>query len=294
MRRPPISSLLALLGTVVATVLAVWTAVSGMDAAAAVGGALALVLPYLFVAVALARASVWSKGLGVATAALMTWLTSFAVTEIVVGFPHGDPVRPTSVPFVVLTVLGLAIVSFGLRDLFAAVHATGYWTRTPAAARLAFVAVAYWTLVFAADTYLTASPPLGRMLLAPSLLLIDLGAALMLRQSRAAAEWVGVVLATMACLATAAYWVGYSSYLTLSGGPPIVPDLTYFTRLPWPVLLALSLALNLAIALVGTRRLFARHLRVDPRPAARGVGSLQRGGTISPHDRGWRSRWDRR
>jgi hypothetical protein len=264
MRRPPISSLLALLAAVVATVLAAWTAVSGMDAEAALGGAVALVVPYVFIAIALSRASVWPSGLGVATAALMTWLTSFAVIEIVVGLPRQNPVRPASLPFVVLTIAGLGIVGFGLRDLFRALHATGYWTRTPAGARLGFVAVAYWALVFAADTYLTASPPPGRMLLAPSLLVIDLGAALMLRQPRAAAQRVGVLLATIACLATAAYWAAYSSYLTLGGGPPIVPDLTYFTRLPWPVLLTLSLALNLAIAAVGTRRLVARPLRVDP------------------------------
>jgi len=257
-RGAPASSLLALVGAVVAAVPATRAAIGASDPGAAAGGVLALVLPYLVIAMALRGSRVWSKGLGVATAALMTWLTSFAVTEAVIELQRADPVRPTSVPFILLTAVGLAVVGLGLRDLVRAVHATGYWARTPAPARLAVLAAAYWTLVFVADTYLTASPPLGRMLLAPSLFLVDLGAALMLRAPRPAARAAGVFLACGACLATAAYWVGYSPYLTLGGGPPVVPDLTYYTRLPWPVLLALSLALNLAVAAAGARRLRSR------------------------------------
>ncbi len=74
-------------------------------------------------------------------AALMTWLTSFAVTELVVDLQHADPVRTASIPFVLLTVVGLATLGFGLHDLGVAVHATGFWTRTPSPARLAFLAV---------------------------------------------------------------------------------------------------------------------------------------------------------
>ena len=258
MRRPRTAPLLALAGAAVALVPAAGTAITAMDLPAAVGGALLLVVPYLVIALALRGRTVWSQGLGVGIAALMTWLTSFAVTEAVMDLQHADPVRTASIPFVLLTVVGLATLGFGLRDLGLAVHAAGFWTRTPAAARLAFLAVCYWLVVFAADTYLTASPPLERMLLAPSLALVHLGVALMLRAPSPGARSAGVLLAAGAGVATAAYWVAYASYLTLSGGPPAVPDLTYFTRLPWPVLLSLSLAMDLAVAVVGVRRLLSR------------------------------------
>jgi hypothetical protein len=254
-RHRPASSWLALGCAALASLLALRTALSSMDAGIAVAAALALALPYVFVAFALHGRSVWSIALGVATAALMTWLTSFAVTELVVGAQHADPVRPASIPFVVLTAAGLGLVALGVRDLGAAVHATGYWMRTPPGARLAFAAAAFWALVFVADTYLTANPPLGRMLLAPFLLLVNLAAALMLRAPHVVAGRTGVLLAAGAGLATGAYWALYAPYLTMTGGPPAVPDLTYFTRLPWPVLLTASIALDAAVAVAGTRRL---------------------------------------
>jgi hypothetical protein len=256
-RRLPVSSVLALTGMVLAAVPAVRAATATMNVANVVGGALALVLPYLVIALALRGRAVWSKGLGVAIAALMTWLTSFAGTEAVIAVQRANPVRPSSVPFVLLTIVGLAILTFGLRDLALAVHATGYWTRTPAASKLAFLALGYWTLVFVADTYLTANPPLGRMLMAPSLILIELAAALMLRMPRPQAGVAGLLFAAGACLATGVFWAAYAPYLPLSGGPPTVPDLTYYTRLPWPVLLAMSAALNLAVVAGGARRLLS-------------------------------------
>jgi len=256
-RRLPTSSILALAGAALAAVPAAWAATAALNVANLVGGALALVLPYLVIALALRGRAVWSKGLGVAVAALMTWLTSFAVTEAVIGLQRANPVRPSSVPFVLLTVVGLAALALGLRDLAQAVHATGYWTRTPAASRLAFLALGYWTLVFVADTYLTANPPLGRMLMAPSLILVELAAALMLRAPRPQARAAGVLFAAGACLMTGVSWAAYAPYLPLTGGPPAVPDLTYYTRLPWPVLLAVSAALNLAVAAAGAGRLLA-------------------------------------
>jgi hypothetical protein len=258
MTRPPTSSLLALLGAAIAASTALRTAWSTADATTAVGGALVLVLPYLLIALALARRSVWSTGFGVGSAGLMTWLSSFAVTEAVIGIQRGNQVRPVSLPFILLTVVGLAVFTLGFRDLSRAVHATGYWTRTPVDARLAFLAVCYWMAVFVADTYLTANPPLGRMLLAPSLLLIDLAAALMLRSPRPAAQLAGVVSAACACLAIVFFWMDYSSYLTLSGHPPAVPNVIYFTRLPWPLLLTASAVLNLVIVGLGARRLLSR------------------------------------
>jgi hypothetical protein len=258
MTRPPTSSLLAFMAAVVAAATSVWSAASARDVAIVVGGPLVLPLPYLLIALALARRSVLSKGLGVGMAGLMTWLTSFALTEAVLDLQRGDPVRASSLPFIVLTVLGLATLGFGLRALARAVHATGYWTWTPVAARLAMLAFGYWVVVFVADTYLTANPPLGRMLLAPSLLVIDLGAALMLRAPLPAARAAGVLLAAAACGATAIYWIAYAPYLTPSGHPPAIPDLGYRTRLPWPPVLAVSLALNAAAALAGARHLLSR------------------------------------
>jgi hypothetical protein len=184
MRRVPTSSFLALIAAAVA--------------------ALALVLPYLVVALALRGRTVLSKGLGVVTAALMTWLTGYAIIEAAAGVYRADPVRAASIPFVVLAILGLVIVGLGLSDLGAAVRATGWWTRTPVAARLALLAAAYWTLVFAADTYLTANPPLSRMMLAPSLIVVNLVAGLMLRSPRPAAAVAGTLAAAAAIVATAA------------------------------------------------------------------------------------------
>lgn len=245
MRRLPLSSLLALLAAAVAFVPAGAAAAAAGDAATAAGAALALVLPYLVAAVALRGRSVLSKGLGVGTAALMTWLTSYAVIEAAADLYRAVPVRAASVPFLVLAMLGLVIVGIGLLDLGAAVHATGWWARTPAAARLALLAAAYWTVVFAADTYLTGNPPLGRMLLAPSLIVVNLVAGLMLRSPLPAAAAAGTLTAAGAVAATAAYWAVAASYLNM-GGPPAVPGYTYFTLLPWPVLLSVSLALDAA------------------------------------------------
>jgi hypothetical protein len=247
MRRLPISSFFALLAAAVAFVPAATAAAAAGDAATAAGAALALVLPYLVVAVALRGRTVLSKGVGVGTAALMTWLTSYAVIEAAAGMYRGDPVRAASVPFLILSILGLVIVGLGFSDLGAAVHATGWWTRTPAAARLALLAAAYWTLVFAADTYLTANPPLARMLLAPSLVVLNLVAGLMLRSPRRAAAGAGMLIAAGAVVATAAYWVVEAPYLRM-GAPPAVPEYTYFTLLPWPVLLSVSLAFDAAAA----------------------------------------------
>lgn len=247
MRRLPASSFFALCAAAVAFVPAATAAAAAGDMATAAGAALALVLPYLIVAVALRGRTVLSKGVGVGTAALMTWLTSYAVIEAAAGMYRGDPVRAASVPFLVLTILGAAIVGLGFSDLGAAVHTTGWWTRTPIAARLTLLAAAYWTLVFAADTYLTANPPLVRMLLAPSLVLVNLVAGLMLRSPRRPAAVAGALMAAGAVVATAAYWVVEASYLSM-GAPPAVPEYTYFTLLPWPVLLSVSLALDTAAA----------------------------------------------
>jgi len=263
MRRPSIASLLALAGAAVAVAPAAVAAASARDIPVAAGAALALVVPYLVIASALSGRRVWSRGLGVGVAALMTWLTSFAVAEAVTDVQHADPVRAASIPFLVLTAVGLATVGVGMRDLGRTVHATGYWTRTPAAARLSFAAAGYWLLVFTADTYLTASPPLERMLLAPGLALLHLGTALMLRAPGAVARSAGLLVIAGVCLATAAYWVAYAPYLTLGGGQPVVPDLSYHTRLPWPVLLSLSMALDLAVMAIVARRLLAR-LRPEP------------------------------
>src|SRR5690242_8526061 len=117
----PTSSILALVGMALAVVPAAWAVTTATSFANVVGGALALVLPYLFIALALRGSTVWSKGLGVAVAALMTWLTSFAVTEAVIGLQRANPVRPSSVPFILLTTVGLAMLGFGLRDLARAV-----------------------------------------------------------------------------------------------------------------------------------------------------------------------------
>jgi hypothetical protein len=255
MRWLPMSSLFALLAAAVAFVPAATAAAAAGDAGTAAGAALALVLPYLVVAVALRGRTVLSKGVGVGTAAVMTWLTSYAVIEAAAGMYRGNPVRAASVPFLVLTMLGVVIVGLGFWDLGAAVHATGWWTRTPAAARLALLAAAYWMLVFAADTYLTANPPLARMLLAPSLVLVNLAAGLMLRSPRRAAAGAGMLMVAGAFAATAAFWVVETPYLSM-GMPPAVPEYTYFTLLPWPVLLSVSLALDAAAAAtaIGTLR----------------------------------------
>jgi hypothetical protein len=82
-----------------------------------IGGALALVLPYLFIALALRGRAVWSKGVGVAVATLMTWLTSFPVTEDVIALQRANPVRLSSIPYVLLTVVGVVVLAFGLRDM---------------------------------------------------------------------------------------------------------------------------------------------------------------------------------
>jgi hypothetical protein len=244
----PTASVLAFAGMALAVVPAASAVAAAMSVTNLIGGALVLVLPYLFIALALRGRAVWSKGVGVAVAALMTWLTSYAVTEGVIGLQRANPVRPSSVPFVLLTLVGVAVLAFGLRDLARAIHASGYWARTPAASRLAFLALGYWTLVFVADTYLTVNPPLGRMLMAPTLILVELAAALMLRTAHQRARVAGVLLAAGACLATGVFWTAYAPYLPLGGGPPAVPNLSYYTRLPWPVLLATSAALNLAVA----------------------------------------------
>jgi hypothetical protein len=264
MSRLPTSSLLALLAAAVAFVPAATAAATAGDPATAAGAVLALVLPYLVVAVALRGRTVVSKGVGVGTGALMTWLTSYAVIEAAAGMYRGDPVRAASIPFLVLTILGLVIVGVGVSDLRAAVHATGWWMRTPAAARLALLAAAYWTLVFTADTYLTANPPLARMLLAPSLALVNLVAGLMLRSPRRAATVAGTLMAAGAVVATAACWVVEASYLSM-GGPPAVPEYTYFTLLPWPVLLSLSLALDAAAAATAVGMLRWRRESASPR-----------------------------
>jgi hypothetical protein len=79
-----------------------------------------------------------------------------------------------------------------------------------------------------------------------------------------------VLLAASAGLGTAAYWVTYAQYL--SGGAPAVSDLTYFTRLPWPLLLSLSMALDVAVVVAG-----ARHVLRSPCPVwvARPPGGVE-------------------
>jgi hypothetical protein len=253
----PAASVLGFAGMALAVVPAAWAVATGMNVTNLIGGVLALVLPYLFIALAFRGRTVWSKCVGIAVAALMTWLTSYAVTEAVIALQRANPVRPSAVPFVLLTVVGVAVLAFGLHDLAQAIHATGYWAATPAASRLAFLALGYWTLVFVTDTYLTANPPLGRMLMAPTMILMELAAGLMLRTVHRRAHVAGVLLAAGACLATGVFWTAYAPYLPLAGGPPTVPNLSYYTRLPWPVLLATSAALNLAVVGAGAQRLLS-------------------------------------
>jgi hypothetical protein len=257
-RDAPTASWLALVGATTAAGLAARSALTTRDLGDAASGVLAFVVPYLVVALALRGRTVWSRGLGVGIAVVMTWLTSFGAVEVVTSLREGDPVRPAALTFGVLTVVGLVVAGLGARDLALTAHRSRYWTRTPAAARLAFLAVAGWTLAFVADTYLTANPPLARMLLAPGLLALSLGAAFMLRARIPAAQAGGVLLAAGAALGTAVYWAAFYPYLTMGGGLPVAGDLGYATRLPWPALLAAGIGLDLAIAGFGLRRLLAR------------------------------------
>jgi hypothetical protein len=87
--------------------------------------------------------------------------------------------------------------------------------------------------------------------------LVELAAGLMLRTAQPRARVAGVLLAVGACLATGVFWTAYAPYLTLGGGLPTIPNLSYYTRLPWAVLLATSTALNLAVAGAGARSLLA-------------------------------------
>lgn len=253
MSRPPVAALLALAAAVVGLVSATTAVALSPGAGIAMGGVSALVLPYVAAAVALTRRSVSSLAAGSAIVALMTWLSSFAVVEAALGLPRGDPLRPAAATFILLTALGLGATVLGARNFGRAVHATGYWDRTPAPARMALLSAVGWAAIFVADTYLTSSPPLFRMLLAPSLFVLHVGAGLMLRGSRLFPRLAGVMLAVMTGAGTVAYWLVYSAYLPINGAPPDIPDLSYFTQLPWPVLLTLSVAFDLAIAAAGIR-----------------------------------------
>lgn len=254
----PAASWLALLGAGLAVGLTVSSARTTLDAGTAVGGVLVFVVPYMVMAVALRGRSVTSKGFGVGIAALMTWLTSFGVTEFVSSLRTQTPLRFMAGTFLVLSVVGLAVVAFGFRDLAAAVHATGYWTLTPPAGRLAFTVTSFWTLTFVADTYLTTNPPPLRMLLAPVLVLLHLGAALTLRAQGAAVQAAGLLLTVSAAATAVAAWVGVSSSLTPTAASSLAPGLGYSTLVPWPVLLAVSLALDAAIVAAWARRLRSR------------------------------------
>jgi hypothetical protein len=249
-----LSTWLALVGAGLSLLLALWN-VPSRDPGIVFGGVLALVVPYLAIAVALSGRSVWSKALGVAVAALMAWLMSFGPAEVVGNLARGHRPRGSAVTSLLLTIVSLGISGFGLRDLIRTAHRTGYWARTPTAARLALLTLAFWTLTFMADSYVSGNLPLLRMLMAPLLMIASLAAALMLRAWKRPARVTGLLVTAVAAMATLLYWITYSRYLTLGGGQPTVPYVAYYTLLPWPALLSVSLVLHLATLAAGTREL---------------------------------------
>jgi hypothetical protein len=77
-----------------------------------------------------------------------------------------------------------------------------------------------------------------------------------------------------------------ASYLRM-GAPPAVPEYTYFTLLPWPVILSVSLALDAAVvatAIWVPRWIRVRdvHLRVGAQPALDRTGPESAGSCVRP------------
>jgi hypothetical protein len=254
LRRLRMGSWLALAAAGLSIVLTLWN-VPSQDAGIVFGGVLALVVPYAAIALALSSSSVWAQALGVALAALMAWFTSFGPAELIGALLRGDPARPTTLTFLLLTVTSLGAFGFGLRDLFRTALATGYWARSPAGAKLALLTLVFWTLVFAADSYLSGNLPLARVLMAPLQMIAFLAAALMLRQSSRAPRAAGLLITAGAGAATVAYWITYSGYLPLTGTWTSVPYAGYYTALPWPLLLSAALLLDLATLAAGLREI---------------------------------------
>jgi hypothetical protein len=252
--RVPVASWLALAAAGVALVLTAVTS-AGTDPGAFAGGVLAFVVPYVVIAAALAAPRVWTRGVGVALAALMTWLPSSGIQELLGSLARGATPRPMAVTFVALTAIGLAVVAFGLRDLLRMVRITHYWAHTPPASRTAFLAVCYLALLFVMDTYASTNPSLPRMLMVPALMLANFAAAFMLRAPSRAAQAAGVFLTAAAGAGTVGYWVARPEYFTLVERSTSTGNFGYTTMLPWPVLLALVLAIEAAIVSMGVYRL---------------------------------------
>lgn len=261
--RFPAASWLALLAAGVSLALIALTS-SGDDPGSTAGAVLAFAVPYVAIALLLRGSAVWERAGGVALAALMTWLPSSGLREFVGSLQQGSMPRPLAVSFVGLTAIGLAVLALGAGELVAAARAARYWSLTPWAARLAFLAVAYLALVFVADTYLTSSPSLPRMLMVPLLMVANLGSALTLRAANRTAQATGVLVAAGSALATVAYWAARPVYFAITSPPASLGDFGYSTLLPWPVLLPLLLVLETAVVVTGIRRLVREAGRQAP------------------------------
>ena len=165
---------------------------------------------------------------------------------------------PASMRVAVMFACGLIVTAAGLANVLQGARSSGFWKRAPGASRLAFIACLYWLVVSLADTFLSANLPGLRWTMALILAVALVLAAVALRSAAITAQVLGLALTAGAGIGTLLYWVAYADMLTLSGSIPSVPESTYWTLLPWPVLLVIGLALDLGILALGVRHLARR------------------------------------
>lgn len=254
LRALPVSSRLAAFAAVASFVLVLLSAPS-LTVRSLVGGLVAFAVPYLAIAVATRSASVGSKTFGAVLAALMTWLTSSSLPTF------GSPVdlrTPAGATFLGIALAGAAVTASATIEAVLAAIRTRYWASTPWAARLALLTAGYLLVVFIADTYFSANPPLDRMLLVPGLAIAYFAASLMLRRPEEPARIAGAAAAVGAALLMLIYWAARPAYFPMGTAAPTVIGYDYYTLLPWPLLLAVTGVLGAAIAVLGVREVIRR------------------------------------
>lgn len=256
----PVSARLAAIGALVSFGVALGSG-AGVTGRPLVGGIVAFVIPYVGMTVLLRAHTVGAKAAGTTLAAIMTWLPSSGLISFVAGIQQ--PRTPTAIGFLLLVVIGAVVTLYGAGELAHATVWTGYWKATPWAARLAFGHAIYLLALFIADTYFTANPPVDRQLLLPVLFVLSGASALMLRGPAVRELTAGALLAGAGVAWTALYAALRPQYVAWVAQPPAVIDISYYSLLPWPLLLAVSLAFGMSIAAIGFRQaVVAKH----PRP----------------------------
>ena len=204
-------------------------------------GPLFFILPILAVAVLLWFPTLATRIPGFILALMITLLYLLGSAEEGV-FSTSDHLAPISLHFFFGLVLGVFVCLVALFSLFLASHVR----RTSWPARLSFLLAAYWLGVLLADGFLSANLPTLRALTPPLLALVFFIAGFLLRRPSPLVR-LSLLLATFTLLSTTVFWIAYAPLLTLNGTFPPTPGSAYFTLLPWPVLLSLSLLANLAL-----------------------------------------------